>query len=349
MFPAQALAESLKADGWEIALMTDVRGGRHAGAIPADPLITVSAATLSPRKPIKAAIGTLKLMAGVRQARKFIKNWKPDVVIGFGGYPAFPAMQAAKGLKLPYIVHEQNAVLGRVNRLFAKHAAHVVSGFDRLDKLPEGASWTALGNPLREKIAEAAKREYKAPTSRSTINLLIVGGSLGATIVSRNVPQAIALLPDNLRKRLSVVQQARESDITFARKIYVDAGVKAECSPFFSNIDEHLAKAHFVIGRAGAGSVTEIAAMGLPSLLVPLAIAMDDHQTVNALTLKGLGAAEVLPESEFTPERIKDILWENIGDPDRLKTASEAALKAAKPDATARLAELVKGVVGTPS
>jgi len=207
MFPAQALAETLKAQGWDIAMMTDARGKKHAGNIPANPIIEVKAASITPRKPIAAILGTFKLAKGVMQARKFIKEWKPDVVVGFGGYPAFPAMRAAQSLGVPTIIHEQNAVLGRVNRVFAAKAMHVASGFEELQRLPEGANHICTGNPLREQVINAVPKAYTPP--KGDINLLIVGGSLGARIVSETMPAAIALLPRAMRNRLKVVYFAR--------------------------------------------------------------------------------------------------------------------------------------------
>ena len=343
MFPAQALAEHLKARGWEIAMITDARGKAHSGRIPADPIIEVAAASISPRKPHKIPSGVIKLMRGVSQAKRFIKAWSPDVVIGFGGYPAFPAIRAAQRLGVPTVLHEQNAVLGRVNRVFAAKANHVASGFDALERLPDGAKWSPTGNPLREVIMTASKRDYAAP--KDTIHLLVVGGSLGSSIVSTVTAKAVALLPDDLRARLSVVQQTRAADMDSVEAIYKAANIKAHCAPFFSDIHDHLSRAHFIIARAGASSVSEIAVMGLPSLLVPLAIAMDDHQTVNAKALKNLNAADIMPESLFTPEAVKNILEERLRDSSYLVAASCAALTAAKPDATHRLAALVEDAV----
>ncbi len=339
MFPAQALSEQLKSQGWEIALMTDVRGLKHAGNIPADHKIHVQAASISPRKPIQAILGIFKLAKGVRTAKKFIKSWQPDIVVGFGGYPAFPAMKAAQSLGVPTILHEQNAVLGRVNRVFAAKANHVASGFEVLQKCPQGANWTVVGNPLRAGIMAAASRKYEPPTEK--INLFIMGGSLGARILSETIPQAISLLPEDLRKRLNVVQQTRKENLEFAKGVYAQAGVQAECATFFTDIESHYAKAHYIIARAGASSVSEIMVMGLPSLLVPLAIAMDDHQRINAKPLKDLGAADILPEFEFTPEKVKSILMERLNDSVWLENASNSASTAAKPNAGTRLAELV--------
>ena len=312
MFPAQSLAENLKAKGWEVALMTDARGQKHSTRIPADKIIEVQAASISPRRPIQAIKGILKLAKGVRQAKAFIRDWKPDIVVGFGGYPAFPAMRAAQSMKLPTILHEQNAVLGRVNRVFAAKANHVVSGFDVLKKVSPKANVQNLGNPMRAQIMDAVPTSYAPPMD--VINLLCVGGSLGARILSQNIPRAIALLPADLRSCIKVVQQTTESEVETARALYADMGVEAVCETFFSNIETHLAKAHYIIARAGASSVSEIALMGKPSLLIPLAIAMDDHQTINARSLESHGAADILPESQFTPESVANILQDRLND-----------------------------------
>ena len=340
MFPAQALAEALFAEGWDIAMMTDARGLKHAGKIPADPMIEVEAASITPRRPIQAVAGVFKLSRGIKTASKFIKSWKPDIVVGFGGYPAFPAMRAAQSLNIPTVIHEQNAVLGRVNRVFAFKAKAVASGFEHLERLPDGAKHVVVGNPLRQQIMDAVPKTYRKPGK--TINLLIVGGSLGARLISTVVPEAISLLPDELKKRLKVVQQSRKENLNQARTDYEKAGVDALCEPFFSDIETHLAKAHFVIARAGASSVSEIALMGKPSLFVPLAIAMDDHQTANAQALKSLNAADILPESEFTPEGVKTRLERRLNDSNWLESAARAARTAARPAATEDLVRLVK-------
>ena len=339
MFPAQALAETLAARGWDIAMITDARGLTHAGNIPADPIREVSAATINPRKPLAAIKGMIKLANGVNEAKSFMRGWKPDVVAGFGGYPAFPAVKAAQALKIPTVLHEQNAVLGRVNRVLAKGAHVVATGFERCDKMPEGVISVCTGNPLRAQISAAIPENYIAP--QANIHMTIVGGSLGAKLISETVPAAIALLPTQLQKRLVIVQQTRAEYLDQAREIYRLAGVRATCEPFFSNIEVHLASAHYIVGRAGAGSVSEIAAMGKPALFVPLKIAMDDHQTINALALKDLGAADILPESEFTVEGVKTTLEDRLNDSNWLETASQSARRAARRDAAARLADLV--------
>ncbi len=343
MFPAQALAEYLKAESWDIAMMTDARGRKHSGRIPAEPIVEVQAATISPKKPIAAIKGAFKLAKGVRQAKAFIKDWQPDVVVGFGGYPAFPAMRAAQSLGIPTVIHEQNAVLGRVNRVFAKQATVVASGFEKLSRLPEESHHKPIGNPLRAQIIKAIPKDYSIPTDK--INVLIVGGSLGAKLISEVMPEAIRALPDSLRSKLSVVQQTREEYLDQAREIYSEAGIPHICESFFTDIETHLAKAHYIVGRAGASSVSEIAVMGKPSLLVPLGIAMDDHQTENAKALKSLGAADILPESEFTPERVAKVLEERLNDANWLETAARSARSAATTNATESMAELVIAAV----
>ena len=344
MFPAQALAEYLKDQGWDIAMMTDARGQKHSGRIPADPIVEVQAATISPRKPIAAIKGALKLAKGVQQAKAFIRDWKPDVVVGFGGYPAFPAMRAAQSLGIPTVIHEQNAVLGRVNRVFAKKAKYVASGFANLSRLPGGSVHKPIGNPLRAQIINAVPSNYNAPSDK--IYLLIVGGSLGARLISEVMPEAISNLPPELRARLYVVQQTRREYLEAARSVFEKADVSALCESFFTDIETHLASAHYIVGRAGASSVSEIAIMGKPSLLVPLGIAMDDHQTENAQTLNGLGAADILPESEFTPERVRAVLEDRLNDANWLETAARSARSAAYTNATESMAELVIAAVG---
>jgi len=286
MFPAQALAETLSKKGWEVAMITDARGLVHAGNIPADPIREVSAATINPRKPIAAIKGMIKLANGMNEAKSFMRGWKPDVVAGFGGYPAFPAVKAAQALKIPTVLHEQNAVLGRVNRLLAKEAHVVATGFERCDKMPDGVTSVCTGNPLRAQILSAIPETYAAP--RKDIHITIVGGSLGAKLISETVPAAIALLPQDMQKRLVVVQQTRAEFLDEARELYKLTGVRAICE-----------------------------------------------------TLKDLGAADILPESEFTAESVKSTLEDRLNDSTWLETASKSARRAAHKNAAARLADLV--------
>jgi len=339
MFPAQALGETLIDQGWQVIMMTDARGRPRVKWLPDDQIFTVEATSISPRKPIAALRGAAKLARGTRTAKRIIRTFQPSVAAGFGGYPAFPAMRAAQSLNIPTILHEQNTVLGRVNRVFARKATTVASGFETLHRLPSGATHVTTGNPLRQQILDAIPQGYTAPTG--DIHLLIVGGSLGARIIAQTVPKAVAALSEDLRKRLIITQQTTEGELENAKAAYTDAGVRAELATFFGDIEHHLARAHCIIGRAGASSVSEFAAMGKPSLLIPLAIAMDDHQTVNAQSLSDLGAAVLLPESAFTPQSLTQVLEDKLNDTDWLESAARAARTTGKPDATDALARLV--------
>ena len=342
MFPAQSLSEELTRLGWDCAMITDARGRKHAGRIKADPIIEVKAASISPKHPIKALRGGLQLMQGVGQSKAFMRDWKPDVVVGFGGYPSFPALRAAERLRIPRVIHEQNAVLGRVNRVFAGKATVVASGFADLGRLPVGATHEFIGNPMRDAILEASPHRQ----GQDKLSLVIVGGSLGANIISDIVPQAVAALPDDLRNRISVVQQTTKTHHAMASDRYAKAGVAAMLDTFFSDIEVHLAGADLIIARAGASSVSEIALMGKPSILVPLAIAMDDHQTANAKALERLDAAKIVPESDFTVARLTALLTETLNDTDWLDRAGRNASKLARPDAARDLAALVISAAG---
>ncbi|MEM9599788.1 MAG: undecaprenyldiphospho-muramoylpentapeptide beta-N-acetylglucosaminyltransferase [Pseudomonadota bacterium] len=344
MFPAQSLSEELTRLGWRCAMITDARGQKHAGRIKADPIIQVAAASISPRHPLKAIRGGLKLIKGVRQAKDFMRDWQPDIVVGFGGYPSFPALRAAESLNIPRVIHEQNAVLGRVNRFFASKANVVASGFEQLEKLPSDANHVVVGNPLRDAILDAAKSV--SVDNQPDLHILIVGGSLGANILSDVVPQALAALPDRLQRRLHVTQQVTASRIEQANQIYAAAGMSANLETFFPDIERHLSKADLIMARAGASSVSEIALMGKPSILIPLAIAMDDHQTANAKALERLGAAKIVPESEFKPEPLTQLLTEILNDTDWLDQAGRNAKKLARPDAARDLAALVIAAAG---
>ncbi len=344
MFPAQALAVELGNRDWQAALITDERGLALAKDFPADPIETVAAATVSPRNPIRAVIGSMRIAGGVGQARKLMAALKPDVVVGFGGYPAFPALAAAG--KTPIVLHEQNAVLGRVNRVFANRAAVVASGFKRLEKLPSAAAntWRITGNPVRDPILSARDMPFSPPTPDGEVQIFIMGGSLGARILSETAPRAIARLPEELRRRLVVTQQTREDHLEWARTTYAQAQVRAECQPFFKDVASLFAQAHLVIGRAGASTVTEIAVVGRPSILVPLRIAMDDHQTLNARSLEEAGGADVVLEKEFDTQKLATLIEQRLSNPQDLARRAAAARAVGRPDATTALADIVEHI-----
>lgn len=345
LFPAAAFAQEMAARGWRVMLMTDIRGRRYAENFPAERIEDVPAATLT-ANPITAVPAALKIMRGINAAKKRLKEMQPALVAGFGGYPSLPALVAARDQHIPILIHEQNAVLGRVNRAMAKGAAAVACGFERLDRLaPEAQSRKhVVGNPVRTPILQARDKPYPDAPAGGRLNLLIIGGSQGARLFGEVIPAAIEMLPDELRRRLDVTQQVREEQLASAKKVYADAGVNAEVSPFFTDMGERLAKAHLVIARAGASSVTELQVAGRPSILVPLAIAADDHQNANAEALSAVGAADLFNESDFQPEALAACLERRLGDPHGLAVRAAAARATAKPEAAKALADLAEQV-----
>ncbi|MGJ3231355.1 MAG: undecaprenyldiphospho-muramoylpentapeptide beta-N-acetylglucosaminyltransferase [Oceanicaulis sp.] len=347
MFPARAAADALIARGWEVQLVTDARGARHARDFPGRPVKVIEASSPFQKNPLKLPGALMKLGRGLSQARRLIAEFKPDAVAGFGGYPAFPALAAARLSDIPFLIHEQNAVLGRVNRLFARGAAAVASGFERLDRASPRALHVVTGNPVRGPILAACREPYRPPAPGGEIRLLVLGGSLGARILSDAVPEAVSRLPEELRARLKVTQQTREEDLERVKSAYDAAGVEAVLSPFFDDMGALYADAHLVISRAGASSVSEVAATGRPAIFVPLAIAMDDHQTANAHTLMREGAAESVPEQDFTPGRLCEHLARLLADGEALAKRAEAARRMGKPDAHDRLADLIERISET--
>lgn len=342
MFPAQSLAEEAKKRGWRVILLTDERGLRYTDGFPADRIVLLDAANPNVTGVMAKVQMAWTMFRGLRVARRALKEEGVGAVIGFGGYPSAPGLFAARTLRLPYAVHEQNAVLGRVNRRAAPGAAFVAHGFPRLDKLPEiRGELIQTGNPVRQAVAMAASTPYAAPEESGPIRVLIFGGSQGAALFGRVFAPALASLPADLRSRLDVTHQVPEAGTEEVQAIYDAAGIAAELAPFFSDLPERTARAHYVISRSGAGSVSEIAVIGRPSLLVPLGIAMDDHQRVNAETLVEAGAADLLLEADATPEAAAALLLPRLRDPQWLTNAAQAARAQAPDHAASKLADRV--------
>ena len=348
MFPAQAFADEMRARGWQVALVTDERGKKYATNFPADWRLEVEAATFGSKMPHKLIVSALKLRAGTADARRNFERTKPKVVAGFGGYPSYPSLSAARAMGVPIVIHEQNSVLGRVNRLFAKSAKFVACGFERLDRLPPGAEGVkrVVGNPVRNAIKAVRERPYPDLDDAGPLNILITGGSQGARLFGDIIPKAIVSLPEEQRARLYVVQQAREEQLESVRAVYRDAGVKATVESFFSDMQDRLAAAHLVIARAGASTVTELAIAGRPSILIPLGIAMDDHQTANAEGMVMGAAADVVPEPRFNVETFVPLLLERIANAGVLKARAKAAWQLGRPNAAKELADLAEQAAG---
>ncbi|MEL6387481.1 MAG: UDP-N-acetylglucosamine--N-acetylmuramyl-(pentapeptide) pyrophosphoryl-undecaprenol N-acetylglucosamine transferase [Pseudomonadota bacterium] len=343
MFPAAAFAQEMGSRGWRVGLVSDERGLRYGASFPADWKEAVEAESPNLRRPWTLPASFAKIRKGVANTRKILRETRPALVAGFGGYPAYPLLSAARGLGVPILIHEQNAVLGRVNRLMSRHAAVVASGFSRLDRLPAGAAHNPLGNPVRAPIAAMRDRPY--PDTGGGLTVLVTGGSQGARILGDVVPLAICnFLSDPLKARLTVVQQVREEQVSEVVKTYANAGVTAEIDTFFSDMPERLAAAHLVIARSGAGTVSELAAVGRPAILVPLAIAMDDHQAANAEALTDVGAADMIVEANLYPKLLAQLMEARLSDLIDLQKRAEAARTVGTVSAARDLADVAEEI-----
>lgn len=340
MFPAQALAEEMLGRGWRVKLSTDPRGARYAGGFPQAVERTVLPSGSFSQGDLKdKALVPFRIVSGIIGAIRSMRADRPACVAGFGGYPTIPAMSAATWLKIPRLIHEQNGVLGRVNELFVKRVDAVACG-TWPTVLPAGTEAFHIGNPVRAEIKKRENAPYIAPGDWP-MNLLVIGGSQGASVFSKMVPLAIAELPENLRENLTIQHQARAADIEAVTEAYDAISVRAEIRPFFDDIDERLAKAQLVISRAGASSIADITVIGRPSILIPYPHATGDHQTANASGLVEAGGAFSIQEDTLTPQMLAGYIKAIVGEPEGANAMVKAAVSQSKPDAAEMLADLV--------
>lgn len=342
VFPAEALAESLLARGYRLALVTDSRGAAYGGV-----LGTVETHRL-PLSRMSGGIAArvrsvVSIGASVFRARALLRRLAPSAVIGFGGYPSLPTVLAATRLGIPSAIHEQNAVLGRANRLLARRVSAIATSFPEVKFL--GAELrertTVTGNPVRPAIRAIRGCAYTVPAN-DKFRILVVGGSQGASIFSKVVPAALAILAPPLRARIDIAQQARAEDLETARAAYAALGMSADLQPFFNDVPARLQAAHLVICRSGASTVAELAVAGRPAIMVPYPHATDDHQTANAKALAALGGGWVTLNPEFNAMSLAERLSALLADPAPLGRAAAAAHDAGRPDAAERLADLVQ-------
>jgi UDP-N-acetylglucosamine--N-acetylmuramyl-(pentapeptide) pyrophosphoryl-undecaprenol N-acetylglucosamine transferase len=350
LFPAEALAAELVARGERIALMTDARSAAYESpAFGGAERFVLKGSGLAGRGARAAARGALALTAGTLEARRILARLNAAAVVGFGGYPSVPPILAARTLpraaRPVTALHEQNAVLGRANRLLAPGADLLALSAAETARVPPSARVAVVGNPVRPALAALAGQPYVPPAEDGVIRLLVLGGSLGARIFADVVPGAVAALPDGLRGRLVVTQQTRAEDLPRVETAYREAGVPADLSPFFGDIATRLAVSHLVVARAGASTVAELGCAGRPSVLVPLPHAIDDHQTANARSLASIGAAWLMPQPAFTADALSRHLAAVLSNPPVLARAAAAAAKEARPDAARRLADLVQSLM----
>ena len=342
LFPAESLAVALRARGLRVELATDSRALKYGASFPADAIHAIPAATPSGGSAFGKLKAGLTLARGVWVARGVIKRVKPLAVVGFGGYPTVPPLLAAQQAGLVTIIHEQNAVMGRANRFLSARATAIATGFPKLAGAAPAiaAQATHVGNPVRPAVIEAARTPFAEPGD-GPIEILVTGGSQGARVMSDVAPAAIELMPPAARARLRVTQQARPEDLERVRDVYARLGVPAAVESFFTDLPARMATAHLVIGRAGASTVSELAVIGRDSILVPLPGALDQDQAANAAILGAVGAATVIMQPDFTPQRLADEIGQRLDNPDAMRYAAAAARELGVPDAATRLAEFV--------
>ena len=345
MIPAHALAVELKNRGHGVLLITDDRGARFPGIFENVPVHILPAGRLG-----GGPIGWLKalgsVMKGRSEAKRLYREHRPDAVVGFGGYPAFPSLIAASAMKIPTVLHEQNAIIGRVNRMLAGEAEAIGTAYDEVERLKRAyaGKMVLVGNPVRESIARLGELPFPAFDEYAPLKILITGGSQGATVLGQIVPEGLGLLEPSLRRRLQVVHQCRPDDIERVRKQYADLGIPAELMTYIEDMPDKLADAHLVIGRAGASTIAELTAAGRPAILIPFPSATDDHQTANAREMTKAGGARTIQQTGFTPEVLARQIEAMAADPVALNNAAARALSVGRPHAARDLADLVERV-----
>ena len=347
--PAFALAHELERRGHQVALVTDARGA----AIPGKP--DFLAAQVLPagrfgKNLLRWPLAAGAVLKGRKVARRLYRDFQPSAVVGFGGYPALPALIAASLAGIPAVIHEQNAVLGRVNRLLASRVAAIATAYPEVARLKARYREKVhlVGNPVRPAVLALRDEDFPAFSHLTPLHVLVTGGSQGARVLSHVVPKGLALLAPALRERLVVTQQCRPEDIEAVRAAYAGEGIKAHLATYFEDIEARLAEAHLVIARAGASTIAELTAVGRPAILVPLAIATDDHQTANAREMVQAGGARAVVQDRFTPAELARQVSELVEPPEALAAAAHAAWNCGRPDAASALADLVESFGATP-
>lgn len=343
IFPAEALARELLGRGYRVALVTDKRGTGFSSDIPV-PVTRIFASAIG-----KGIIGKLRSIAtmgfGTLQAWLLLRRLRPHAVVGFGGYPSVPTLYAAAKLGIPVVLHEQNAVLGRANKVMMGLATKIATSFPKVVGLSGSDKAVLTGNPVRPAFTALRSQPYTAPTDDGQMRILILGGSLGARVLSDIVPKAIGLLPEHRRRQILITQQCRKEDIENVRALYAGSGVEAELSPFFADVPQRMADAHVFIGRSGGSTVAELTAIGRPSILIPFPHGHAGEQTANAEAIAEAGGAWIIPEKMFTAESLAVRLESFLSLPESLTKAATAARSLGRITAADGLANCVNSVL----
>lgn len=347
LIPAFALAEELHARGHHVALITDERGANIPGK-PDFLTAHILPAGRIGKNPLKWIGGVRAILEGRNMALRLFETFEPSAIVGFGGYPAFPALLAASAVDLPSAVHEQNAVLGRVNRLLARKVDAIATSYPQVARLkPKYADKTHLvGNPVREEVLALRDEDFPALTEEGLLRVLITGGSQGASVLSEVVPDGLAMLPPALRSRLQVTQQCRKEDLDAVRERYANHDIPAELGTYFEDMHVRLADTHLFIGRAGASTIAELTAVGRPAILVPLPIATDDHQAANTGEVVKAGGARMIRQEKFTPKELAKQIQALAQNPASLSNAAHGSWNCGRPKAAKDLADLVESMGG---
>jgi UDP-N-acetylglucosamine--N-acetylmuramyl-(pentapeptide) pyrophosphoryl-undecaprenol N-acetylglucosamine transferase len=350
LIPAFALASELERRGHHVALITDARGAAIPGKPAALTAHVLPAGRLQGRNPLSWVRGAQAIMEGRRMALRLFDSFDPAAVVGFGGYPALPALMAATGAKIPTIIHEQNAVLGRVNRFLANRVNAIATAYREVDRLPAKVAEKVhlVGNPVRDDVLGLRDKPFPAFTADGLLRVLVTGGSQGARVLSEVVPDGLSMLQPALRARLQVTQQCRPEDIEAVRARYAGHGIPAELGTYFEDMAGRLADAHLFIGRAGASTIAELTAVGRPAILVPLPIATDDHQAANAREMAASGGARSIRQDKFTAAELAKQIQAMAQHPETLANAAHAAWNCGYPHAAQDLADLVESFGGAP-
>ncbi len=345
MVPAHALASELRSRGHGVLLITDDRGARFPGLFEGLPVHILPAGRLT-KSPLGMVRGIRSLMTGRREAKRLYRDHRPDAVIGFGGYPAVPALLAASSMGIPTVLHEQNAVLGRANRFLASDAAAIATAYNEVYRIKRrfGEKTVMVGNPVREAIAKLGEAPFPPFDEYAPFKILVTGGSQGATVLSKVVPEGLGMLSSSLRLRLQVMQQCRPDDIDEVRTKYAQLGIPAELMTYIEDMPAKLAEAHLVIARSGASTVSELTAAGRPAILIPYPEATDDHQTANARDIVDAGGARMIHQPLFTPDVLARQIEVMANDPQALINAASRSLSVGKPHAARDLANLVERI-----
>ena len=345
MVPAAALAEELTRRGHRVALVSDARGVRFPGLFEGVQTHVIPAGRFA-GGPVGWAKAAREMWQGRAMAAELYRTFKPAAVVGFGGYPAFPALSAAFTAGIRTAVHEQNAVLGRVNRLVAGKVDAIATSYQETERVKPRLRDKVhlIGNPVRDSVLALRAKPYPLLDEEGIFRVLVTGGSQGASILSQVVPDGLAMLPVAFRRRLQVTHQARIEDIDAAREKYASLDIAADLATYLPDLPEHLGWAHLVIARAGASTIAELTAAGRPAILVPLPSATDDHQTANAREITRAGGARTIPQSAFTPSELAKQMQKLGLDPEALQNAAARARACGTPEAASDLADLVESL-----